>query len=61
LALKRFPLELNRKESWEESGNAEPKPRGGSTSPLEEFASQILALVEEQPDLTLKDTVAQLR
>jgi len=46
---------------WEESGNAEPKPRGGSTSPLEEFAPQILALVQEQPDLTLKEIVAQLR
>ncbi len=39
---------------WEESGNTEPKPRGGSTSPLEEFAPQILALVEEQPDLDLE-------
>ena len=46
---------------WEESGSAAPKPRGGSTSPLEEFAPEILALVEEQPDLTLNETIAQLR
>jgi len=45
---------------WEESRSAEPKPRGGSTSPLEEFATEILALLEEQPDLTLKETIAEL-
>jgi transposase len=47
-------------QQWEESGNAQPKPRGGSTSPLEEFGPQILSLVKEQPDLTLKETIAQL-
>ena len=36
-------------------------PRGGSISPLEEFAAEILALVAEQPDLTLVETVAELR
>jgi transposase len=46
---------------WHESGSAEPKPRGGSVSPLEEFAPQILALIAEQPDLTLVETVAELR
>ena len=46
---------------WHENGSAEPKPRGGSVSPLEEFAAQILALVAEQPDLTLVETVAELR
>jgi transposase len=46
---------------WHESGSAEPKPRGGSVSPLEEFAAQILALIAEQPDLTLVETVAELR
>jgi transposase len=45
---------------WRDEGSAAPKPRGGSTSPLEEFATVILALVEEQPDLTLEETVAQL-
>ena len=46
---------------WHESRSAAPKPRGGSISPLEEFASEILALVAEQPDLTLVETVAELR
>ena len=46
---------------WHESGSAAPKPRGGSVSPLEEFAAQILALIAEQPDLTLVETVTELR
>jgi len=46
---------------WRQSRNAAPKPRGGSISPLEEFATGILALVAEQPDLTLVETVAALR
>ena len=45
---------------WHESGSAEPKPRGGSVSPLEKFAAEILALIAEQPDLTLLETVAEL-
>jgi transposase len=46
---------------WQAEGSTAPKPRGGSISPLEEFATEILALVEEQSDLTLEETVAQLR
>jgi transposase len=46
---------------WRESRSAAPKPRGGSVSPLEKFASEILAVVAEQPDLTLVETVAVLR
>ncbi len=46
---------------WNETGRCAPKPRGGSTSPLEEYAAKILALVAKQPDLTLKETVAELR
>jgi transposase len=46
---------------WHDSGSAEPKPRGGSVSPLEEFAALVLGLVAEQPDLTLVETVAELR
>jgi transposase len=46
---------------WHESGSAAPKPRGGSVSPLEEFAAEILALIAEQPDLTLVETVGELR
>src|SRR5271157_4963489 len=46
---------------WRDRRSAAPKPRGGSISPLEEFATEILALVAEQPDLTLAETVAALR
>src|SRR3954463_7323010 len=46
---------------WHERRSAAPKPRGGSISPLEAFATAILALVAEQPDLTLVETVAMLR
>jgi transposase len=46
---------------WSENGSAAPKPRGGSVSPLERFAAQVLALVAEQPDLTLVETVTELR
>ena len=46
---------------WDEKRSAAPKPRGGSISPLEAFATAILALVAEQPDLTLVETVAALR
>jgi transposase len=46
---------------WGTSKSAAPKPRGGSISPLEPFAVLILALVAEQPDLTLVEIVARLR
>ena len=45
---------------WMESGSCAPKPRGGSVSPLEQHAKQILALVGQQPDLTLEETIAEL-
>ena len=41
--------------------SATPKPRGGSVSPLEEFAVEILDLIAQRPDLTLVETVAELR
>jgi len=46
---------------WQAKRSAAAKPRGGSISPLEEFAAEILALIAEQPDLTLVETVAALR
>jgi transposase len=46
---------------WRDNNSAAPKPRGGSVSPLEEFAAEILAVIAEHPDLTLVETVAQLR
>ena len=46
---------------WRETGSATAKPRGGSVSPLDKFATQILAAIAEQPDRTLVETVAVLR
>lgn len=46
---------------WRERRVAAAKPRGGSVSPLEEFAAAVLALMAEHPDLTLVETVAELR
>ena len=46
---------------WHETGSAAPKPRGGSISPLEAVAEKVLTLIDEQPDLTLVETVAELR
>ena len=46
---------------WHENGSIEPKPHGGSVSPLEEFTEEILALVAEKPDLTLIEMVSELR
>lgn len=46
---------------WREQRSAAPKPRGGSISPLDAFATEIVALIAEQPDLTLVETVAKLR
>jgi transposase len=44
---------------WCEERSAAPKPRGGSVSPLEEFAAEILVLTAEP--LTLVETVTELR
>jgi len=46
---------------WRDDKSAAPKPRGGSVSRLEEFAAEILAVIAENPDLTLDETLAQLR
>jgi transposase len=46
---------------WRDNGSAAAKPRGGGVSPLEKFAVQILALIAQQPDRTLVETVAVLR
>src|SRR5262252_9188261 len=45
---------------FREDGVCEPMPRGGSTSPLEEYSQQILALIREQRDLTLNEIVSVL-
>ena len=46
---------------WYQQRSAAAKPRGGSVSPLEEFAVEILDLIAQRLDLTLVETVAELR
>ncbi len=46
---------------WHDTGTAKAKPSGGSKSPLEEHAGWLLALVAEQPDLTLDEIVTAMR
>jgi len=46
---------------FRDDGTSEPMPRGGSTSPLEKHSERILALIREQPDLTLDEMVLALR
>src|SRR6516162_4874837 len=46
---------------FREDGTCEPMPRRGSTSPLEKYSRQILALIGEQRDLTLDELVSVLR
>ena len=45
---------------FDDDGTSEPMPRGGSTSPLEKHSERILALIREQPDLTLNEIVSVL-
>ena len=47
--------------AYRTTGRCAAKPRGGSTSPLEEHADFLLALIEEQPDLTLDEVVCAMR
>ncbi len=46
---------------FRETGRCAAKPRGGSISPLEEYAEFLLALIEEQPDLTLDEVICAMR
>jgi transposase len=46
---------------FRDDGTAEPMPRGRSISPLEKYSERILALISEQPDLTLDEIVSALR
>ena len=45
----------------QETGSIAAKPSGGSISPLEAHADFLLALIAEQPDLTLDEIVAAMR
>jgi transposase len=44
-----------------DTGSSSAKPRGGSTSRLEQHMERILAVVKERPDATLKEIRAALR
>jgi transposase len=46
---------------WRANGEIAAKPRGGSTSPLEDHEAVLLALASEQPDLTLDEFCAVLK
>jgi transposase len=46
---------------FEKTGSVAAKPSGGSTSPLEAHAEFLLALIAEQPDMTLDEIVAVMR
>ena len=46
---------------FREDRTCEPMPRRGSTSPLEKYSRQILALIGERRDLTLDELVSVLR
>ena len=46
---------------WQATGAVAAKPTGGSTSPLEEHEAELLALADQQPDLTLDEFCVVLR
>ena len=47
--------------SYRTTGSCAAKPRGGSTSPLEQHAEFLLALIEDEPDLTLDEVLSAMR
>jgi transposase len=46
---------------FEETGSVAAKPSGGSTSPLDKHAEFLLALIAEQPAMTLDEIVVAMR
>jgi len=48
-------------QSWQKEGVSAPKPRGGSRSALEDYADEILALVDQQPDRTLDELIVAMQ
>lgn len=46
---------------FRETGRCSARPRGGSTSPLEQHAEFLLALIEDEPDLTLDEVLSAMR
>ncbi len=48
-------------QAWRTRGTFAAKPCGGSRSPLDDHAEEIIALIEEQCDRTLDEIVAAMR
>src|SRR5258707_11935951 len=46
---------------FDETGSVAAKPSGGSSSPLDEHAEFLLALIADEPDMTLDEVVAAMR
>jgi transposase len=49
-------------DQWRRTGSVAPKPQGGDNRShrIEAYAEEILALIDEAPDITLAEIVAQL-
>ncbi len=49
-------------DQWRRTGNMEPRPRGGDrrSERIEAHAEEVLALIEETPDLTLEELAGHL-
>jgi transposase len=64
-AAEQFEISASAAVKWvkcfRDTGSCAAKPRGGSTSPLEEHADWLLRLVAERPDLTLDEVVLAMR
>ena len=45
---------------WNDTGNLEAKPSGGSVSPLDQHQHFLLGLIGERPDMTLDEIVAAM-
>lgn len=45
---------------WREDGTIAAKRSGGSQSPLDDFAEEIVAIIEEQRDRTLDEIVVEM-
>jgi transposase len=64
-AAEQFEISASAAVKWvkcfRDTGSCAAKPRGGSTSPLEDHADWLLKLVVERPDLTLDEVVLAMR
>jgi transposase len=64
-AAERFKIGVSSAIRWmqrvAQMGSVAAHPSGGSTSPLEQHAEFLLALIKEQPDLTLDEVVVAMR